>query len=460
MQLMDSQATRRLAAAAFKKLANLFASHSYHLDNKVFNQVLGHVMHVKGNMDEIFLKTMLEILWVLSESRPFAVRLIEFQAVSSVLFFLDLHQVAPAVALVALRLLRRLAITNHAALVSAGILPAVKRLCYIHLHDSQVTGSQKDSTSKTPLRLLPLTKVAGTVYTDILVMCLKVLRILASQPENRKVISASGIVDFIVEHQLCISRFRSVRQKSSVIIAQITGEYSGAEREIHQGILAMLNDMMNCKDHEVRLSGVICLSNVSNHESVCRKLCTKSTLNVLVDESLHPKDEVRARIAKIVAHFAKLSENTACIVESKIVLSLLRDIRTGKACSSPAIAATEAISILASHTSLKQYLLTCGALHVLQKSPCFNDVGIREETPASVAILQHRRLSLSYLSQDAAVVRIQAAIRGWLIRKNTRDVCIDLKRLRRMARQSQPDRKISRNFVSDEVIRGFFLTGR
>ncbi|RHY65663.1 hypothetical protein DYB38_003020 [Aphanomyces astaci] len=365
--------------------------------------------------DMAFRRDLLETMLLLAQDRRAARHFVEFNVVPSLLLMLASPPSQVATSYLVISLLEVFASNprNLPSLLHDDILPPLLS-CAFHPPPSNM-------------------------HVDVRIKALMVLNHIVLLPsDTRQVLLDLGIVELISCENVHLAPDKRVRKLGVSLLTSLpviidmtlprdTNADAVVDKAFHLDMIArgLLPCLMDVLREDAASRGDVVTAMWHLCESDCPRLllCKEPVLEAFLALSIHHDVGLKTKIAKIFADFATKAENTHKLVESRIVLFLVKSIAPSCRHAALRYEATRAFVGLAAtgDEQVRDRLVQYGVVGFLIRITKRQD----PKCPVVTATCAQATLAVQHLRHDAAALQIQGIMRNWLVRKATQAIRLD-----------------------------------
>ncbi|ETW07272.1 hypothetical protein, variant 1 [Aphanomyces invadans] len=357
LHLLRTVATRKdtklkqLAALLLKRLAAPERNKDVVADEPEIAKMLCQLVQDPYlDTDVAFRRDLLEALVLLAQDRRAARHFVEFNIVPSLLLLLASPPHLFTTSFLVLSLLELFASNPHnlSSLLHDDIIPSVLAAAF------------HDRPPQAPMSLSTPTASSGMDLTAVRVKALMVFNhVVLLPPDIRQPLVDFGVVELIASEKLHLSTEKRIKRLTVTLLTALacvdTPHQIPMERNavitdkpfhldlIARGFLPCLLDLLR-DDVATRVDVVTAMWHLCESDCPRLLLCKEPVLEALLAVSIQNDLVLKAKIAKVFADFATKAENTHKLMESRVVLFLVKSI--APSCRSETLRYADAVSVI------------------------------------------------------------------------------------------------------------------
>ncbi|KAF0698489.1 Aste57867_10912 [Aphanomyces stellatus] len=427
LQLLRGLGTRKdiklkqMTALLLKRLAEPVKNKDVVAENPELVETLCHLFQDPYlDVDAAFRRDLLECTLLLAQDRRIARHLVDFRVVPSLLFLLSAPP-PPQATFLLLSLLEVFAsdTKNQASLLHDDILPSLMAAAFLE-----------------PNSTMLLADVVA-LRVKALLICNHLVLIPATA---RNALIEIGIVDTIAAEKLHRASDKRIKKLSIALLTTltwvdepppvpraVTAVAAATNHPFHvelvsRGLLTCLFELLE-EDLTVRVDVISAMWHLCESDCTRVLLCKQPVLEAFLLLSIQHDAPLRTKIAKILADFATKAENAHKLIESRIVLFLVKSIAPSCRHEVLRYEATRAFVGLAcaDDEQVRDRLVKSGVVGFLLRITKLPD----PKSTVAAATCTLAALAVQHLRQDVAALRIQSIMRNFLAKNAVKTMRLD-----------------------------------
>ncbi|OQR98912.1 hypothetical protein THRCLA_06640 [Thraustotheca clavata] len=264
---------------------------------------------------------------------------------------------------------------------------------------------------------------------------LSILTQLCKRTEAHAIVLNLGIVDRISQFKLFLSKEQELRTYSIALLVALgqsiplplhpRPSYAIIDHTFHmdlvaRGYLYCAFGVLSSTDQEAKVHILYALQHLSESDNMRILLCRPPVIEAILSTSTLKDFEIVTCCAKLLGDLALRRENFSMLLDSRIILFLLKCIAPSSRNENIKYEGARAFASLAAvdSSAARERLVAAGVVTFLMRLAKHYEC----EIPIIKATAEFARTTIQFLRHDAAALRIQKIMRNWRAKHIAEDV--------------------------------------